>query len=52
MPFDATRVPNDAASIQTHLTDFAAGVTSVDKWEIVGEQERRGYVVIIKEFTA
>lgn len=51
MPFDAARVENDAGSIETHLTDFAAGVTSIDEWEVSPEQARAGYVVVTKQFT-
>ncbi|WP_458211026.1 hypothetical protein [Haladaptatus sp. NG-SE-30] len=51
MPFDSARVANNADAIQTHLTDFAAGVTSVDSWAIVPEQRGNNVIVTI-EFTA
>jgi len=52
MPFDATRVDNNAEAIQAHLSDFAAGVTTVDEWELVHEQRGGANVVVVIQYTS
>jgi len=51
VPFDASRVDNNEGAIQGHLTDFAAGVTSVDEWEIVHEQQNGSNVVVVIQYS-
>lgn len=50
MPWDVTRVRTNPEAIETHLTDFAAGVTSIDEVEIA--EAGTDYYNVVIQYTA